>query len=107
MEALEKNRSYCQQIGKCQATRDLCGDHGPGDSAHEHSNTSRRADGPQRTGGPLAKIRMPSSRLAIASARYQTQPSSGFSYDVQALKDCKPGDCLIQMPANSIQELHQ
>jgi hypothetical protein len=26
--------------------------------------------------------------------------------DVEALKDCKPGDCKIQMPASSIEELH-
>jgi hypothetical protein len=26
--------------------------------------------------------------------------------DIEALKDCKPGDCKIQMPASSIEELH-
>jgi hypothetical protein len=28
------------------------------------------------------------------------------SDDIEALKNCKPGDCLIQMPASSIDELH-
>lgn len=27
--------------------------------------------------------------------------------DIKALKNCKPGDCQIQMPASSIEELHQ
>ena len=34
----------------------------------------------------------------------------GFSFesdDIKSLKDCKPGDCLIQMPASSIEELHR
>ena len=34
----------------------------------------------------------------------------GFSFesdDVQALKNCKPGDCLIQMPASSIEQFRQ
>jgi hypothetical protein len=33
-----------------------------------------------------------------------------FSFDdedIKALKDCKPGDCLIQMPSSSIEELHK
>jgi len=33
-----------------------------------------------------------------------------FSFDdddIEALKDCRPGNCLIQAPANSIEELHQ
>lgn len=29
------------------------------------------------------------------------------SEDIEALKKCKPGDCQIQMPASSIDELHQ
>jgi hypothetical protein len=29
------------------------------------------------------------------------------SDDVQSLKNCKPGDCLIQMPTSSVEELHQ
>jgi hypothetical protein len=34
----------------------------------------------------------------------------GFTFDsedIKALRDCKPGDCQIQMPASSIEELHQ
>lgn len=34
----------------------------------------------------------------------------GFSFDqddIQALKNCKPGDCQIQMPASSIEDLHR
>ena len=29
------------------------------------------------------------------------------SEDIEALKNCKPGDCEVQMPANSIEELHR
>lgn len=29
------------------------------------------------------------------------------SEDIKALKDCKPGDCQIQMPTSSIEELHR
>ena len=29
------------------------------------------------------------------------------SDDIQALESCKPGDCLIQAPASSIEELHR
>jgi hypothetical protein len=39
----------------------------------------------------------------------QLSDLQGFSFesdDIKALKDCKPGDCLIQMPASSIEELH-
>jgi hypothetical protein len=39
----------------------------------------------------------------------QLSDLKGFSFesdDIKALKDCKPGDCLIQMPASSIEELH-
>jgi hypothetical protein len=35
---------------------------------------------------------------------------NGFGFDnddVQALKNCKPGDCLVQMPATAIDELRQ
>ena len=35
---------------------------------------------------------------------------NGFSFDkddIQALKNCKPGDCQIQMPASSIEEFHR
>jgi hypothetical protein len=39
----------------------------------------------------------------------QLSDLKGFSFesdDIKALKDCKPSDCLIQMPASSIEELH-
>src|SRR5271167_1392192 len=50
--------------------------------------------------------------LALGVFSRPPQPSDlkGFSFDsddVQSLKNCKPGDCLIQMPASSIEELHQ
>src|SRR5215468_9979529 len=35
---------------------------------------------------------------------------NGFGFDnddVQALKNCKPGDCLVQMPANQMDEIRQ
>src|SRR5215831_15932132 len=35
---------------------------------------------------------------------------NGFGFesdDVQALKNCKPGDCLVQLPANAMDELRQ
>jgi hypothetical protein len=34
----------------------------------------------------------------------------GFSFDsdeIKALKKCTPGDCELQMPASSIEELHR
>ena len=40
----------------------------------------------------------------------QLSDLKGFSFDsddIQSLKSCKPGDCQIQMPASSIEELHQ
>lgn len=40
----------------------------------------------------------------------QAADLNGFaldSEDIQELKNCKPGDCKIQMPASSIEELHQ
>jgi len=40
----------------------------------------------------------------------QLSDLNGFSFeadDIKSLKDCKPGDCLIQMPANSIEALHR
>jgi hypothetical protein len=40
----------------------------------------------------------------------QLSELKGFSFednDIQALKDCKPGDCMIQMPTSSIEELHR
>jgi hypothetical protein len=33
----------------------LRGDHDPGDSAHEHGNSNKRSDRPDRTGGPLCE----------------------------------------------------
>jgi hypothetical protein len=40
----------------------------------------------------------------------QLSDLKGFSFesdDIDALRGCKPGDCLIQMPASSIEELHR
>ena len=40
----------------------------------------------------------------------QLSDLQGFTFDsedIKALKNCKPGDCEIQMPASSIDELHQ
>ena len=48
--------------------------------------------------------------LGVFSNPPQLSDLKGFSFesdDIQALKDCKPGDCLIQMPASSIEELHR
>jgi hypothetical protein len=48
--------------------------------------------------------------LGVFSNPPQASDLKGFSFesdDVQALKSCKPGDCLIQMPASSIEELHR
>jgi hypothetical protein len=48
--------------------------------------------------------------LGVFSNPPQVSDLKGFSFesdDVQALKSCKPGDCLIQMPASSIEELHR
>jgi hypothetical protein len=48
--------------------------------------------------------------LGVFSNPPQLSDLKDFSFDdddVQALKDCKPGDCLIQMPASSIEELHR
>jgi hypothetical protein len=48
--------------------------------------------------------------LGVFSNPPQLSDLKGFSLDnddIQALKNCKPGDCLIQMPASSIEELHQ
>jgi hypothetical protein len=50
--------------------------------------------------------------LALGVFSNPPQPSdlTGFSLDdddLKALKNCKPNDCLIQMPASSIEELHQ
>jgi len=48
--------------------------------------------------------------LGVFSNPPQLSDLKGFSFDdedIKALKNCKPGDCLIQMPASSIEELHQ
>jgi len=48
--------------------------------------------------------------LGVFSTPPQLSDLKGFSLDnddIQALKNCKPGDCLIQMPTSSIEELHQ
>src|SRR5262249_7646805 len=40
----------------------------------------------------------------------QQSDLKGFLFqddDIQALKKCKPGDCLVQMPADSIEEIHR
>jgi hypothetical protein len=40
----------------------------------------------------------------------QLSDLEGFTFDsedIQALRNCKPSDCQIQMPASSIEELHQ
>jgi len=48
--------------------------------------------------------------LGVFSNPPQLSDLKDFSFDdddIEALKDCKPGDCLIQMPASSIEELHR
>jgi len=48
--------------------------------------------------------------LGVFSNPPQLSDLNGFSFDdddIKALKNCKPGDCLIQMPASSIEELHR
>jgi len=48
--------------------------------------------------------------LGVFSDPPQLSDLKGFTFDsddINALKNCKPGDCLIQMPASSIEELHQ
>jgi hypothetical protein len=50
--------------------------------------------------------------LAIGEFSNPAQPSdvkdlTFTSDDVQELKDCKPGDCPIQMPTSSIEDLHR
>ncbi len=48
--------------------------------------------------------------LGVFSNPPQLSDLTGFSFDsddIQALKSCKPGDCLVQMPASSIEELHR
>jgi hypothetical protein len=48
--------------------------------------------------------------LGVFSSPPQLSDLKDFSLDdddIQALKDCKPGDCLIQLPASSIEEFHR
>ncbi|MGB8495506.1 MAG: hypothetical protein WCE53_13985 [Candidatus Acidiferrum sp.] len=48
--------------------------------------------------------------LGVFSNPPQLSDLKGFSFesdDFQALKDCRPGDCLIQMPAISIEDFHR
>ena len=48
--------------------------------------------------------------LGILSSPPQLSDLDGFSFDsddLEELKKCKPGDCLIQMPTTSIEELRQ
>jgi hypothetical protein len=48
--------------------------------------------------------------LGVFSNPPQLSDLKDFSFDsddIQALQNCKPGDCLIQMPASSIEELHR
>jgi hypothetical protein len=48
--------------------------------------------------------------LGLFSKPPQLSDLKGFSLDdddIQALKDCKPGNCQVQMPASSITEIHQ
>jgi hypothetical protein len=48
--------------------------------------------------------------LGVLSNPPQLSDLKGFSFDsddIQALKACKSGDCLIQMPASSIEALHR
>ncbi|MFZ1135935.1 MAG: hypothetical protein WAN69_13370 [Candidatus Korobacteraceae bacterium] len=48
--------------------------------------------------------------LGVFSNPPQLPDLKGLSFDsddVQSLKSCKPGDCMIQMPASSIDELHR
>ncbi len=58
------------------------------------------------------RLRKLPNYLALGAFSNPPQPSDfkGFSFDsddIQALKNCKPGDCLIQMPASSIEELRR
>jgi hypothetical protein len=48
--------------------------------------------------------------LGVFSNPPQLSDLKGFSFDsdeIQTLKKCTPGDCQIQMPAGSIEELHR
>jgi hypothetical protein len=48
--------------------------------------------------------------VGVFSDPPQLSDLKGFSFDnddVQALKNCKPGDCQLQLPASSIEEFHR
>jgi hypothetical protein len=48
--------------------------------------------------------------LGVFSNPPQLSDLKGFAFDndeIQSLKNCKPGDCLIQMPASGMEELHK
>ena len=48
--------------------------------------------------------------LGVFTHPPQVSHFKGFAFDnadIQALKNCQPGDCQIQMPASSIEELHR
>jgi len=50
------------------------------------------------------------SALGVFTVPPQLSDLRGFEFDgddIQALKDCEPGNCRIQMPATSIEELHR
>jgi len=58
------------------------------------------------------RLRKVPNYLALGVFSDPPQPSDlqGFSFDdddIKGLKNCKPGNCLIQMPANSIEELQR
>lgn len=47
--------------------------------------------------------------LGVFSTPPELSDLKGFSFDsddIQSLKNCKPGSCMIQMPTSSIQQLH-
>lgn len=50
------------------------------------------------------------SSLGVFQEPPQASDLDGFTFDsedIRALKDCKPGECLIQMPATSMEELQR
>jgi hypothetical protein len=60
----------------------------------------------------LDRLRALPTSLAVGA--FSTPPRlsdlKGFAFDsdeIQALRDCTPGDCSIQMPTSSIEELHR
>jgi len=58
------------------------------------------------------RLRKLPNYLAVGAFSNPPQPSDlqGFSFDnddIKGLKNCKPGNCLIQMPANSIEEFQR